>query len=133
MTDCFLVFFRKIKSIDSGYYGKRRNMIMAKDEYLVTDEPLKALTLFAMPMILGSFFQQVYNMADLVTYIQSPSVNIAFLNPVTCNIGNVFFNLRIFQIQLWHSTIIAKAFEIWNLSPFTLKWQFIDKIPVQIF
>ena len=41
-------------------------MIMAKDEYLVTDEPLKALTLFAMPMILGSFFQQVYNMADSI-------------------------------------------------------------------
>ena len=41
-------------------------MIMTKDEYLVTDEPLKALTSFAMPMILGSFFQQVYNMADSI-------------------------------------------------------------------
>ena len=46
--------------------GKRRNMIMSKDEYLITDEPLKALTIFAMPMILGSFFQQVYNMADSI-------------------------------------------------------------------
>ena len=36
---------------------------MSKDEYLITDAPLKALTVFAMPMILGSFFQQVYNMA----------------------------------------------------------------------
>ena len=36
-----------------------RNMIMSKDEYLITDAPLKALTVFAMPMILGSFFQQV--------------------------------------------------------------------------
>ena len=36
--------------------GKGRNMIMSKDEYLITDEPLKALTIFAMPMILGSFF-----------------------------------------------------------------------------
>ena len=34
---------------------------MSKDEYLITDPPLKALTVFAMPMILGSFFQQVYN------------------------------------------------------------------------
>ena len=33
---------------------------MTKDEYLITDPPLKALTVFAMPMILGSFFQQVY-------------------------------------------------------------------------
>ena len=37
----------------------------SKDEYLITDVPLKALTVFAMPMILGSFFQQVYNMAPL--------------------------------------------------------------------
>ncbi len=39
---------------------------MKKDEYLITDPPLKALTVFAMPMILGSFFQQVYNMADSI-------------------------------------------------------------------
>lgn len=39
---------------------------MSKDEYLITDPPLKALTVFAMPMILGSFFQQVYNMADSI-------------------------------------------------------------------
>ena len=39
---------------------------MSKDEYLITDTPLKALTIFAMPMILGSFFQQIYNMADSI-------------------------------------------------------------------
>ena len=39
---------------------------MSRDEYLITDAPLKALTVFAMPMILGSFFQQVYNMADSI-------------------------------------------------------------------
>ena len=33
---------------------------MSKDEYLITDAPLKALTVFAMPMILGSFFQQIW-------------------------------------------------------------------------
>ena len=42
------------------------NMVMSKDEYLITDMPLKALTVFAMPMILGSFCQQVYNMADSI-------------------------------------------------------------------
>ena len=41
-------------------------MGMSKDEYLITDAPLKALTVFAMPMILGSFFQQIYNMADSI-------------------------------------------------------------------
>ena len=39
---------------------------MSKDEYLITDAPLKALTFLAMPMILGSFFQQIYNMADSI-------------------------------------------------------------------
>ena len=34
---------------------------MSKDEYLITDAPLKALTVFAMPMILGSFFQHLYS------------------------------------------------------------------------
>ena len=41
---------------------------MSKDEYLITDAPLKALTVFAMPMILVSFFQQIYNMADSLLY-----------------------------------------------------------------
>ncbi len=41
-------------------------MLTSKDEYLITDAPLKALTVFALPMILGSFFQQVYNMADSI-------------------------------------------------------------------
>ena len=45
-----------------------RKMIMSKDEYLITDTPVKALTVFAMPMILVSFFQQIYNMADSLLY-----------------------------------------------------------------
>ena len=32
---------------------------MSKDEYLITDAPLKALTVFAMPMILGKLFRQI--------------------------------------------------------------------------
>ena len=50
---------------------------MSKDEYLITDVPLKALTVFAMPMILGSFFQQVYNIADSIIvgqYVGSPAL-----------------------------------------------------------
>ena len=42
------------------------NKMTPKDEYLITDAPLKALTIFAMPMIFGSFFQQVYTMADSI-------------------------------------------------------------------
>ena len=48
---------------------------MSKDEYLITDAPLKALTVFAMPMILGSFFQQVYNMADSIIRKRSTGSN----------------------------------------------------------
>lgn len=44
---------------------------MAKDEYLITDPPLKALTVFAMPMILGSFFSKF-----TIWPIQSSSVNL---------------------------------------------------------
>ncbi len=37
-----------------------------KDEYLITDPPLKALLIFSLPMILGSLFQQIYSMADSI-------------------------------------------------------------------
>lgn len=38
----------------------------AKEEYLITEKPLKALWTFTIPMIIGSIFQQVYNMVDSV-------------------------------------------------------------------
>ena len=41
-------------------------MSVKSEEYLINDAPLKALTIFALPMIIGSFFQQVYNMADSI-------------------------------------------------------------------
>ncbi|MDO4478940.1 MAG: MATE family efflux transporter [Lachnospiraceae bacterium] len=37
---------------------------MARNDYLMTDKPLKALFVFAMPMIIGNIFQQIYNIAD---------------------------------------------------------------------
>lgn len=33
-------------------------------DYLVTDRPMKALFVFSLPMILGNFFQQLYNTVD---------------------------------------------------------------------
>lgn len=44
---------------------------MSKDEYLITDAPLKALTVFAMPMILGSFFNKY-----IIWLIQSSLVSL---------------------------------------------------------
>lgn len=40
--------------------------ISRQDEYLITQNPLRALWAFTLPMILGSLFQQVYNMADSI-------------------------------------------------------------------
>ena len=57
---------------------------MSKDEYLITDAPLKALTVFAMPMILGSFFQQVYNMADSIIVGQFVGSSAALTNVFIC-------------------------------------------------
>ena len=39
---------------------------MMKDDYLVTDKPAKAIFLFALPIMLGNFFQQMYTMADSI-------------------------------------------------------------------
>ena len=33
-------------------------------EYLIREKPLKAMTVFAVPMIIGNLFQQFYTMAD---------------------------------------------------------------------
>lgn len=41
-------------------------LFTTKADYLVTETPLRALVIFALPMILGGFFQQVYNMADSI-------------------------------------------------------------------
>lgn len=39
---------------------------MKNNEYLITENPLKALWRFTLPMIFGSLFQQFYNMADSI-------------------------------------------------------------------
>ena len=63
---------------------------MSKDEYLITDTPLKALTVFAMPMILGSFFQQIYNMADsIMKYL----IKLRFLVRLAALLCSVYISL----------------------------------------
>ncbi len=37
-----------------------------KEEYLITEKPMKALLVFSLPMMLGNLFQQFYNMADSI-------------------------------------------------------------------
>lgn len=42
------------------------NKTEANAEYLITENPFSALPKFALPMIVGSIFQQVYNMVDSI-------------------------------------------------------------------
>ena len=56
--------FLILEPFDSSFLQKHLGFL--QDNRLITDAPLKALTVFAMPMILGNFFQQVYNMADSI-------------------------------------------------------------------
>ena len=39
---------------------------MTDREYLVHDRPMKAILIFAIPMMLASFFQQIYTLADSI-------------------------------------------------------------------
>ena len=56
-------FYRRISA--GGYMqDKPDTPSVRQDEYLIYQPPLKALFLFALPMIIGSLFQQVYNIAD---------------------------------------------------------------------
>ena len=86
----------------------------SKDEYLITDVPLKALTVFAMPMILGSFFQQVYNMADSIivgqfvgsSALAAVGACAALTNVFICiNIINQFPNFKYTIGNLWFRVI----------------------------
>ena len=39
-------------------------MVAMDKDYLINQKPMKALFIFALPMIIGNLFQQTYNMAD---------------------------------------------------------------------
>lgn len=39
---------------------------MSGNDYLITEKPMKAIFIFAIPIILGNLFQQAYNMVDSV-------------------------------------------------------------------
>ena len=39
---------------------------LGKDDYLITDNPFRAILLFSLPMMFGNLFQQLYTMADSV-------------------------------------------------------------------
>ena len=50
--------------INAGTPAKELMNVQGNKDYLVTDPPMKALFIFSLPMILGNFFQQLYNTVD---------------------------------------------------------------------
>ena len=85
---------------------------MSKDEYLITDAPLKALTVFAMPMILGSFFQQVYNMADSIIvgqFVGSSALAAVGACAALTNVKNQFETVRFNELKRYLKTISDKT------------------------
>lgn len=64
-------------------------------EYLIREKPLKALLLFAFPMIIGNLFQQFYTMVDSVVVGRFVSVNALAAVGASYSLTNVFISIAI--------------------------------------
>lgn len=64
-------------------------------EYLIHENPLKALFLFALPMIIGNLFQQMYTMADAVIVGRFVSENALAAVGASYSLTNVFICIAI--------------------------------------
>ena len=96
---------------------------MSKDEYLITDAPLKALTVFAMPMILGSFFQQVYNMADSIIVGQFVGSSALAAVGACAALTNVFICIALeMQSRRMYPRILAQRKQNASKKDITLHW-----------
>ena len=61
-----------------------------KDDYLIYDNPMKALFVFAIPLILGNLFQQIYSIADSVIVGQFVGENALAAVGASSALTNVF-------------------------------------------
>ena len=66
-----------------------------KKEYLIEERPLKALLLFAFPMIVGNLFQQFYTMVDSVIVGQFVGENALAAVGASYSLTNVFISIAI--------------------------------------
>lgn len=66
-----------------------------KNEYLIEEKPLKALFIFALPMILGNFFQQFYTMADSIIVGRYVSENALAAVGASNSLTTVFISVAI--------------------------------------
>ena len=67
---------------------------MEKD-YLLKERPLRALLLFALPMIIGNLFQQFYTMADSMVVGRDVSENALAAVGASYSLTNVFICVAI--------------------------------------
>lgn len=66
-----------------------------KKEYLIEERPLKALLLFAFPMIVGNLFQQFYTMVDSVVVGRFVGENALAAVGASYSLTNVFISIAI--------------------------------------
>ncbi len=64
-------------------------------EYLIREKPLKALLLFAFPMIIGNLFQQFYTMVDSVVVGRFVGENALAAVGTSYSLTNVFISIAI--------------------------------------
>lgn len=79
-----------------GGFGRRAERAGSmKKEYLIEERPLKALLLFAFPMIVGNLFQQFYTMVDSVIVGQFVGENALAAVGASYSLTNVFISIAI--------------------------------------
>ena len=64
-------------------------------EYLIREKPLRALLIFAFPMIIGNLFQQFYTMVDSVVVGRFVSENALAAVGASYSLTNVFISIAI--------------------------------------
>ncbi|MTI60297.1 MAG: MATE family efflux transporter [Firmicutes bacterium] len=64
-------------------------------EYLINEKPIKAILVFALPMIIGNLFQQFYTMADSVVVGRFVSENALAAVGASYSLTNVFISIAI--------------------------------------
>ena len=78
-------------------------------EYLISDRPAKALVTFALPMMVGNLFQQLYNMTDSVVVGRFVGENALAAVGASYSLTNVFISIAIGG-GVGASVITAQAF-----------------------
>ena len=70
-------------------------MVKAEKEYLIHKSPVSALLIFALPMMLGNFFQQAYTMADSVIVGRFVGEDALAAVGASYSLTNVFISIAI--------------------------------------